>query len=767
MKRIITVLALLAGVTGLSAQCSTTNATSCVCAQQGQTDCNLLPDITVSWSGLADYIEYPQTNAGTNYNQGPNDGRLRITVSTPNIGYGSFTVRGSSYYVCGTDTFQSQTAPGNCPDGTFPKNLITQRIYHKSGNSMTYTDRWSGSMTYHPTHGHNHVDDWSTYTLRIKQPAEPDPRKWPIVGSGSKQGFCLMDYYSCTNGSANNMCRDDNTVYQQGTNLNTTGAFPNYGLGGGQYNCSPVEQGISSGFTDVYGKHLDMMWINIPPNICNGEYWIVVEVDPKNYFMESNDANNYTAAPVTLTQQTPANTNPWASISSNKPANICQGDSVMLSCNAGLHMLWSTGDTTQNIWVKNAGDYTVSVSNYCGTATSAAFNVTVGDAGTAPVVTGAALCAPGSATLTGDANFVWYDDANGTNQVGSGATFTTPFLNADATYYVRAITQLPPSDYFAEPHTDGIGGGTFSNSANYLIFDALTPFTLKSVKVDANSAGSRKIYLRNYAGTALDSVTVTLPAGESRVNLNWNVPAGSDYRLAAGTNPNLFRNDGGVIYPYVIPNILSIKNSSSTTNSSQYYYYFYDWEVETAGNSCSTPVAPVTVTVGSGTVPTISGLGSTYENTDGPVTLVGTPSGGTFSGPGVTGNTFDPALAGVGGPYTITYTYDDNGCITTATTTVSVTQATSVNNIEDFKSPVQVFPNPSNGTFTLTFETKKQHSVRINVTDLTGRVIWSEDVLSLNGKYTRNFSSDNLAAGVYMINVLTDGKTSTRKLVIN
>lgn len=764
MKRIFTVLALLAGVAGLSAQCTTTNATGCVCATQGQTNCDLLPDLQASWKGLLDSDEYPQTGAGTNYNgQGPDDGRLRISVSSPNVGYGSFTVRGSNWYVCGTDTFQSTSAPGNCPDGTPPRNLITQRIYHKNGNTMTYTDRWSGSMTYHPTHGHNHVDDWSYYTLRIKDPQEPDPRKWPLVGRGSKMGFCLMDYYACSNNNANGHCRTDNTVYNQGTALNSNSNFPNYGLGGGQYNCSPVEQGISSGWTDVYYKNLDMMWINIPPNVCNGDYWIVVEVDPRNYFLETNEDNNWTAIPITLTQQSAPGTGAFASITSDKPANICTGDSILLSCNAGSEMIWSTGDTTQSIYVKDAGDYTVTVTNYCGTATSQVFSVTVGQAGSAPVVEGQTLCAPGSATLPGDPTFEWYDDENATNLVGTG-TLTTPFLNGTTTYYVRDVTPLPNSTYFTEPHSEDFGGNGLSTSDQYLIFDAVSPFTLKSVLVNAGSAGQRKVYLRDYAGVALDSVIVTLPAGPSRITLNFNVPSGNDYRLAIGSTRNLYRNSAGVNYPYQIPGILSIKNSSA---GNQYYYWYYDWEVEAQGNTCITPLAPVTVTVGTGTIPTISGLGTTYENIDAPVTLVGTPAGGTFSGPGVSGNTFDPALAGVGGPYTITYTYTVDGCTTTATSTVSVTLATSVNDITDLKAPIQVYPNPSNGTFTLTFETKKQHSMRLNVTDLTGRVIWSEDVLSFTGKYSRNFSNGGLAPGVYMLNVIIDGKTSTRKLVIN
>ena len=53
------------------------------------------------------------------------------------------------------------------------------------------------------------------------------------------------------------------------------------------------------------------------------------------------------------------------------------------------------------------------------------------------------------------------------------------------------------------------------------------------------------------------------------------------------------------------------------------------------------------------------------------VTLAGTPTGGSFSGTGVSGNTFDPALAGVG-TTTITYSYSDGTCSNTATTSIVV-----------------------------------------------------------------------------------------------
>lgn len=73
-------------------------------------------------------------------------------------------------------------------------------------------------------------------------------------------------------------------------------------------------------------------------------------------------------------------------------------------------------------------------------------------------------------------------------------------------------------------------------------------------------------------------------------------------------------------------------------------------------------------------------IDSLYCSTDPILTLVGSPVGGVFSGPGVSGNTFDPNAAGVGGPYTLTYTYQGvGGC------EVSVSQGVAV--LQGFSNP--------------------------------------------------------------------------------
>jgi hypothetical protein len=598
IKKLLFLLALVFGITvNLFAQCNTGNATSCQCLTASSTDCDLLPDITISWHAILNYMggpnEYPQICVPP---CNGNDGRLRVTGATPNIGRGPLTVEGEingiSSYICGTDTFTSSVTPSSCPDGSTPRQLIHQRVYHKNGNTMSYYDRPAGSMTYHSGHNHYHVDDWGVFTLRYQIPNEPNPLNWPIAATGAKLGFCLMDYYSCPSGSAANHCKDDNTVYNQGNNLNTSGQFPNYGLGGGSYSCSIAEQGISSGWEDVYSESLDLMWITLPPGLCNGQYWIVMEVDPRNSFLESDETNNYTAVPFTLTQQNPPNTNPVAAISTNRQSSrICIGENITLTATAGSAFQWSNGATTQSITVSTPGIYSVTVTNFCGTTTSPPLEVILAPTPADPVTTGDLVCVSGSGTLTatGTGTITWTDGAN--NIVGTGNTFVTPVVSATTTFYATSSNSYTDTAH-AGPVDQLFGAGGNSTSSNYNIFSVFSPVKLISVKVIAATAGSRTIELRDSMNTLLQTATVNVPAGTSRVTLNWNINPGVAYRLAGS---NLYRNNSNAVsYPYSIPGALDITGSSAGPS---YYYFFYDWEVETQNQSCSSNAVAATVTV--------------------------------------------------------------------------------------------------------------------------------------------------------------------------
>jgi hypothetical protein len=87
---------------------------------------------------------------------------------------------------------------------------------------------------------------------------------------------------------------------------------------------------------------------------------------------------------------------------------------------------------------------------------------------------------------------------------------------------------------------------------------------------------------------------------------------------------------------------------------------------------------------GSTFVASFSGLPATTTVTSLPSTLVPTQGGGTFSGPGVSGATFDPSVAGVG-VHLVTYTNGPGSCAASTTQTVLVTGATC-------PSPLRVSP---------------------------------------------------------------------------
>lgn len=255
--------------------CSIRNPAGCECPD-GSEECDLLPDMTASALTIQNqHYEYP--------------GYLRLSNTTPNIGWGPLEVHGTGSCFCDTDSVPCSTPA--CPDGSIPKELITQRIYHKSGRIMTYYDRPAGTMSYHPSHRHVHVNNWGAFTLR-KDNGDPNPLNWPIVGPGTKMSFCLINTGDCTS--------DYGSCVDPEGNIITMDDIPNapFGVVSG---CGK-DQSIYTGMLDFYNSSLPGMRIDFP-NICNGDYHIVSITDPDNYFLESNEDNNWVAVPATLTRQ--------------------------------------------------------------------------------------------------------------------------------------------------------------------------------------------------------------------------------------------------------------------------------------------------------------------------------------------------------------------------------------------------------------------------------------------------------------------------------
>jgi hypothetical protein len=590
-------------------QCTINNATDCQCLDPSQTDCDLLPDIQLSWFALENVSDGPSEYSQTGNDE--NNGRLRISASTPNSGHGPLTVRGADpdgyrTFICGADTTMiydpNSIEDFVCPDGSDPDQIIWQRIYHKnSDGSMSHYDRAAGTMTYHPDHNHNHTNDWGVFTLRKKDINESDPRNWPIVSDGAKLGFCLMDYGICnpnpnldlySDTDYTGHCRDINTTYGEGEILYNID-FPNFGLGGGSYGCGEVEQGISSGYLDLYGEWLDEQWINLEPNLCNGEYWIVGEADPNNYYIEENEDNNYTAIPVTLVLQ---GSSAESTMSVQGNVEICEGESIELTANYGDSYLWSTGETSQSIHVTESGNFSVNVTNSnCEITTPSEeteiSTISVQVPSLVEVISESCLNEELSIELSCD-NANWYNTDN--ILVFTGNPFYTPLLENNIHLFASQVSSNIGSEFVGQEFPQGSSSYSGSQYNSFQIFSANTDFILKSVDVftDIQYSGNRLIELRTSNNEVLRDTLINI-SGDATIELNWEIEEGLNYKLGTNdqinesnfgdVNPMLKRSNEETNYPYEIENVISISDSEYGTD---YYYYFYNWDVSWVNSSC-------------------------------------------------------------------------------------------------------------------------------------------------------------------------------------
>jgi PKD repeat protein len=310
-----------------------------------------------------------------------------------------------------------------------------------------------------------------------------------------------------------------------------------------------------------------------------------------------------------------------------------------LTCNYAINFTNTTDSTsTGNIWQWNFGDGGTSTINSPSHTYTANGNYTVRliatnscgqkdtviktsyihiQSPTVPTVVNGQSCLAAQVALSASATGIirWYNLATGGNLIATGNSYTTPLISTTQTYYVENWV-------VADSITGGdsrvnSGGGFYNLGTEYgLFFDAIKPFKLLSVLVNANSSASRTIKLYNSAGTVIQQKTITLAVGQTRVYLNFDVPQGTGFKITANTNPNLYRNNVTASYPYLIGDLVKITGSNAATNPATVYYFFYDWSVQEYG--CTSSRVPITASIGAGVAPsnagTINGSATVCQN---------------------------------------------------------------------------------------------------------------------------------------------------------
>jgi PKD repeat protein/Cu/Zn superoxide dismutase len=188
------------------------------------------------------------------------------------------------------------------------------------------------------------------------------------------------------------------------------------------------------------------------------------------------------------------------------------------------------------------------------------------------------------------------------------------------------------------------------------------------------------------------------------------------------------------------------------------------WVRGTNQNLCSHSDT-ITVNINPLPIVTVSGLDTVYCNTAGPVSLTGNPTGGTFSGAGMSGSNFNPSTVSVG-QHSIAYTYTNGlGCTDSA---VVITNVIVCDNIREFSEigNFNIYPNPFNFNFNLDFTLKKESDVKIKLMDITNRELG--EILNerkQEGQYTVFYDGSNLAVGIYYLYLIIDNEYAVKRIV--
>ncbi|MEO6670597.1 MAG: reprolysin-like metallopeptidase [Ferruginibacter sp.] len=404
------------------------------------------------------------------------------------------------------------------------------------------------------------------------------------------------------------------------------------------------------------------------------------------------------------------NVSPTASvISAAGPTTFCSGESVFLSGNS-TGGTWSVGGgTSATLSATTTGDYFTTTTNGCGSVTSNHIIVTVNPLPTASVITAGGpttFCSGETVLLSGNTTGgIWSIGGGTTATLSASATgdyFTTTSNGcgaAESNHIAVTVTaNLTPAvtinanpgnvvcagtsvTFTASPTNGGtppgynwikngvsISGG-IQPGLNSITISSLNNSDIIScqmtVNPNAGSCVSPATVTSNSIGMTVNSVpeATTSPAGSA------TICAGTNILISAGTGTGFsyqWRKDA--------VNIGGSTASSYLVSSEGSYDV-----IVTNAAGCSDISPAVVVTVNPLPTVSFSGLASSYTVNAATAALTGAPSGGTFSGPGITGNSFNPATAGVGGPYTITYTYTNaNGCTNTSNQQTTVTAACTV-----------------------------------------------------------------------------------------
>jgi len=79
---------------------------------------------------------------------------------------------------------------------------------------------------------------------------------------------------------------------------------------------------------------------------------------------------------------------------------------------------------------------------------------------------------------------------------------------------------------------------------------------------------------------------------------------------------------------------------------------------------------------------------------------------------------------------------------------------------------LKIYPNPTNGNFTLDIESLKSETIEINILNMAGELVFKDKVQISEGKNQKNIDSKYFSKGVYLVKIKTSKGVINKKLII-
>lgn len=634
-----------------------------------------------------------------------------------------------------------------CSGSSITLNGTGANSYSWSGGVTNGTPFSPGSTATYTVTGTNANGCTNTSTVTVSVLTRP------TVGAGSNQSVCPgtsvtlngsgASSYSWTGGITNGVAftpASTTTYTVTGTAANgctntssvtvTVYTPPTVSGGPNQSICTGASVTLSGSGANSYS------WTG---GITNG-----VSFTPGStttYTVTGTDGNGCTGtASVTVTVTTSLN------VFAGNDTTICSGNSITLTGSGAVNYLWNNG-VTNGVPFTPIGTNTYIVNgNDGGSCTDRdTIVVTVLTSPTVGAGSNQTVCEGTNVTLTGSgaSSYTWT----------GGITNGVPFNALSTTTYTVTGTAANGCTGTSTVTVNVNSSPTVSGGSNQSVC-AGQSVTLSGAGANSytwtggvtNGVSFVPSMNQTYTVTGTDGNGCTNTATVSvTVNALPTISGGSDQTICAGTQLTL-SGSGGVSYTWTG----GVTNGVPFTPAMNQTYTV----TGTDGNGC-TNTATVSVTVNALPSVNISTPSvTTYCINDPNVTLSGTPTGGGFTGAGMSGNVFNPSSAGIGS-HTITYTYTDgNGCTNQDNLLLDVIACNSLEDITTGGNPV-IYPNPGTQQAMIQLPEDWYGRIQIKICALDGKVVNTYQSF-VNSKEPVVFETGHLANGVYIFVVEKD-----------